>query len=78
MEEGLLDYVVSMPWIFPAHWKEREDAHSLVNFLSQHMQLQPPSLINLTKARLASMHFGLERVLKTGSVHEMLLEVYSS
>lgn len=77
MLEGLLDYTVSLPWIFPHHWQEREDATRLVRFLSQHMQLQPPSLINLTKARLASMHFGLEKVLKTGSVHELLAEVYS-
>ena len=77
MLEGLLDYTVALPWIYPKHWQERAEATRLVNFLSQHMQLQPPSLINLTKARLASMHFGLEKVLKTGSVHDLLDEVYS-
>ena len=76
MQEGLLDYQVSMPWIFPHDWPERRNASRLVAFLSQHMQLQPPTLINLAKARLASMHFGLEKVLGTDSVHDLLQEVY--
>ena len=78
VQEGLLDYTVSMPWIFPHNWPERAAAHRLVSFLGQHMQLQPPSLLNLTKARLASMHFGLEKVLGTLSIHELLSEVYPS
>ncbi len=77
VQEGLLDYTVSMPWIYPPHWPERKEAHRLVSFLGQSMQLQPPSLINLTKARLASMHFGLERVIRTDSIHELLAEVYT-
>ena len=77
MEEGLLDYTLSLPWMLPHDWEERTSALRLVSFLGQNMQLQPPTLINLTKAKLASMHFGLERVLNTDSIHQLLSELYT-
>ena len=52
-------------------------ANSLVTMVSRKIQLQPPSLVNLTRGYLASMHFGLEKVLRTDSVHELLSDVYT-
>ena len=70
--EGLVDYIVCMPWNAPQESRVQQRATELVTFLSQHIQLQPPSLVSVTKARLASLHFGLERVLNTLSVHDLL------
>ena len=70
--EGLVDYIVCMPWNVPQESRVQQRATELVTFLSQHIQLQPPSLVSVTKARLASLHFGLEQVLNTLSVHDLL------
>ena len=72
VREGLVDYIICMPWNVPQESRVQRRARELVVFLSQHMQLQPPSLVNTTKARLASLHFGLDKVLYTHSVHELL------
>ena len=72
VHEGLVDYIVCMPWNVPQESRVQQKAKELVTFLSQHMQLQPPSLVSVTKARLASLHFGLDRVLNTLSVHHLL------
>ena len=72
VREGLLDYIICMPWNVPQESRVKLRAKELVVYLSQHMQLQPPSLVNVTKARLASLHFGLDRVMNTFSVHELL------
>lgn len=74
--EGLIDYIICMPWNVPQEGRVQQRAKELVVFLSQHRQLQPPSLINMTKARLAALHFGLDKVLSTYSVHELLSGVY--
>lgn len=72
VHEGLVDYIVCMPWNVPQENRVQQRAKELVTFLSQHMQLQPPSLVSVSKARLASLHFGLDRVLNTLSVHHLL------
>ena len=72
VREGLTDYITCMPWNVPSDSRVQQRAKELVVFLSQLVQLQPPSLVNVTKARLASLHFGLDRVLNTHSVHELL------
>lgn len=72
VHEGLVDFITCMPWNVPQESRVQQRARELVTFLSQHMQLQPPSLVNMTKARLASLNFGLDKVLNTHSVHELL------
>ena len=72
VREGLVDYVMSMPWNVPQGSRVHQRARELVTFLGQHMHLHPPSLVNLTKARLASLHFGLDKVFRAFSVHELL------
>lgn len=57
-EESLEDYVTCMPAHVPDSLKEQ--AKELVQIVSSGIQLQPPTLLNLARARLAKMHFGLQ------------------
>lgn len=71
-QEGSLDYVVCLPWCLPQESRPQQQAAKLVSYLSQEMQLQPPSLLKLAKAKLASMHFGLKKMLSTHSIQDLL------
>lgn len=69
-KEGLEDYITCMPAHVPAPLKEQ--AKELVRIVaSDTIQLQPPKLVNLAKAKLAKLQFGLECVLHK-SVREIL------
>ena len=69
--EGLVDYVTCMPFYVAETLKPR--ARELVQMLasSGDLQVQVPTLINLVKAKLAKMCFGLEGVLAM-SVSELI------
>ena len=71
-QEGLVDFVVCLPWCLPQDSRPQQQATELVAYLSRNLQLQPPSLLNLTKAKLASMHFGLRTMLCTHSLQDLL------
>ena len=72
--EGLVDYVTCMPFYVAETLKPR--ARELVQMLasSGDLQVQAPTLVNLVKAKLAKMCFGLEGVL-TMSVAELFSKV---
>lgn len=70
--EGLVDYIVCMPWHLSPDTKAHMRACDLRQFLSSKMQLQPPSLVNLAKAKLAVSHCGLERIVKARSLHDIV------
>ena len=77
VQEGLKDYVTCLTSHLPPGML-REQARELVRIVgSGGMQLQPPRLVNLVKAKLAKMHFGLERVVHM-SVGEIVNEVLPS
>ena len=78
IKEELVDYVVCMPWYIPPGSRAQTRAHELVSCLHQTMQLQPPRLVTMVRAKLAALHFGLEKVLRTTSVHALLAEVLVS
>ena len=78
IKEELVDYVVCMPWYIPPGSRAQKRAHELVSCLRQTMQLQPPRLVNMARAKLAALHFGLEKLLRTTSVHALLAEVLVS
>ena len=63
LKEGLLDFVICMPQYVPPSL--RPQAEELVHMVvsSPDIPEGPPKLLNLVKARLAKMHFGLEQVL---------------
>ena len=71
-DEGLIDFVVCMPWFLPAASRAQLRARALVSELSRCMKLQPPSLVNITRAKLAATKFGLDRILKTNSIQDLV------
>ena len=73
-EERLLDYVICMPWHVPEEVKTKAD--EVVRALAAHKPLQPPSLSSIAKAKLAKMHFGLERIMRMQSIHDLFIELY--
>lgn len=73
--EHVLDFVVCMPWHLTKGTNAHKRACDLNTFLGHKMQIQPPSLVNMTKAKLATMHFGLEKVMNASSVHELVNEI---
>ena len=74
VEQGLMDYVICLPSVLPAKSRAQQRAKDLVAMLGKEMNLQPPSLNTMTRARLAVTHFGLDKVLKT-PCQELLSEV---
>ena len=74
LTEKLNDYVVCMPWHVPMVLREK--AKSVLHTLSKHTQLQPPRLSILAKAKLAKMQFGLVKMIKMSSMHELLAWEY--
>ena len=72
LKEGLIDYFVCLPGHVPPQLQEK--ARTLVASLGTHVQLQPPSLGVLARAKLAKMHFGLEKMIHVHSVHEVFSE----
>ena len=75
LQEGLLDYVVSMPWFVPGPLKQQ--ARDLVQMLAAYPELnmQPPALLSISKACLAKAHLGLEKVVKL-SAGEIATELW--
>ncbi len=73
-KESLEDFVTCMPAYLPPG-ALRSEAKELVEVTrSKDYQLQPPRLINLAKAKLAKLYFGLEKVLTT-SVGDLVILV---
>ncbi len=63
VKESLEDFVTCMPAYLPPG-PLRSQAEELVQVVGGGvLQLQPPKLINLVKAKLAKIHFGLPQVL---------------
>ena len=74
VKEGLLDFVLCMPQYVPPNMRLR--AAKLVQIVtsSPDISQRPPKLLNIVKACLAKMHFGLENVLSM-SVSEIVSKV---
>ncbi len=69
IDEGLLDYVICLPWFVPEAL--RDSARALVSVFMGGASISPPRLSMLARGKLAKMHFGLERVIKAVSGHEL-------
>jgi len=72
LKESLIDFIITLPWILPDCCKEK--ASFVIMEVGKFHQIQPPSLASIAKAHLAS-RWGLERLMKTDSISE-LLEVH--
>ena len=68
-KEGLIDYFVCLPGHIPPQLQEK--ARTLVASLGTHVQLQPPSLGVLARAKLAKIHFGLEKIIHVHSRQDL-------
>ena len=76
MKESLEDFITCMPAFVPHAL--RSQAKELVRVVGGGAyQLQPPTLVNLVKAKLAKLHFGLVRVVNM-STGEIINEVMPS
>ena len=67
IEEELLDFVVMAPWFVPSGSQER--AHRVVYQLTKVQSLQPPSLTNICKAKVAKLRVG--SISNTGKVKSL-------
>ena len=76
LKEGLLDYAMCLPAVLPGECQPR--ARSLVNELSKHRQLQPPSLCTLAKAHIAKIFCGLQPVMEMNSIGEFVYKYLPS
>ena len=70
-EEGLLDYIVALPWHVPENCRER--ARNLVHDVSKLVQIELPLLSSLTKAQLAKMSLGLKEISGIRSVTDLCM-----
>lgn len=71
-QEALEDYITCMPSYLPPG-PLSDQAKELVVLVGIH-RLQPPKLINLAKAKLAKLHFGLAQVV-TMNIGEIVNEI---
>lgn len=71
IEEGLLDYFVSLPWYVPNCCTDV--ARNMIKDISKQTQLKPPALCSLAKAKLAKDVMGLKKVLNVRSVSDLFL-----
>lgn len=71
IKEGMLDYVTCLPWCLPQGSRAHQQACELVSYLREDAQLQPPSLLNIAKAKMAFMHFGLKKMLDMRSLRDL-------
>ena len=74
IKEDLLDYVTCLPWHTSGSVQQR--AKELVTMipLTTDVNIQPPSLLNMTKATVAKYYCGLDKVLEL-SVPELVWEL---
>ena len=72
-KEGSLDFVVCLPWCLPQGSRAQQQAVELVSYLRHEKQLvRPPSLLNIAKAKLAAMCFGLKKMINSYSIQDLL------
>eukprot|EP00731_Ephydatia_muelleri_P036072 Em0198g6a len=74
LNEGLVDYIVCLPSHVPETLRSK--AQGLIQLLSSegNIAVHPPRLINLAKAKLAKMYFGLEFVHST-PINEIMKKI---
>ena len=70
--QGMVDFVTCLPWCLPQGSRAHQQACEIVSHLQEDTQLQPPSLLNTAKAKLAFMHFGLKKMLDTHSIQDLI------
>ena len=65
IKQGLLDYLVCLPWFIPERHRAHRRAHSLLDMVGAHVPLQPPSLNSIVRAKLAATSCGLKKAMNS-------------
>ena len=61
IKQGLLDYLTCLPWYIQEGCGAHRRVRTLLEMVSSHVPLQPPSLSNIVRAKLAATHCGLKK-----------------
>ena len=64
IKQGLLDYLICLPWHISEGLEARKRAKLLLEKVSSHMPLQPPSLNNIVRSKLAATCCGLTKAIR--------------
>ncbi|KAL5505507.1 hypothetical protein EMCRGX_G006952 [Ephydatia muelleri] len=64
IKQGLLDYLICLPWHISEGLEARKKAKLLLEKVSSHMPLQPPSLNNIVRSKLAATCCGLTKAIR--------------
>ena len=63
IKQGLLDYLICLPWHIPKGCEGHKRAKVLVETVGSHVPLQPPTLNNIVRAKLAASWCGLKKAM---------------
>eukprot|EP00731_Ephydatia_muelleri_P005335 Em0002g1511a len=64
IKQGLLDYLICLPWHISEGLEARKKAKLLLEKVGSHMPLQPPSLNNIVRSKLAATCCGLTKAIR--------------
>ena len=70
INEGLLDFIVALPWVVPECYEER--AKCVVREIAKFQSIHPPPLTVIAKAKLAKSTWGLKKLMEIHSISELL------
>eukprot|EP00731_Ephydatia_muelleri_P034901 Em0084g14a len=65
IKQGLLDYLICLPWHISEGLEAHKRAKLLLEMVGCNIPLQPPSLNNIVRAKLAAMWCGLEKAMSS-------------
>ena len=65
IRQGLLDYLICLPWHISEGLEAHKRAKLLLEMVGCNIPLQPPSLNNIVRAKLAAMWCGLEEAMSS-------------
>ena len=71
VKEGLLDYVIPLPWMLPTRYESK--AKSVIREVAKFTPIQPPSLVRLAKASIAMNKCGLYKLKNLDSVSQLCM-----
>ena len=63
IKQSLLDYLTCLPWYIPKGSEAHKRAKAVLDMVSSYVPLQPPSLNNIVRAKLAATCCGLEKAM---------------
>ncbi|KAL5505517.1 hypothetical protein EMCRGX_G006963 [Ephydatia muelleri] len=63
IKQGLLDYLICLPWHISEGLEAQKKAKLLLEKVGSHMPLQPPSLNNIVRSKLAATCCGLTKAI---------------